>query len=249
MGYEFGGGVSASTSRRRWLAVLVAFVIGAALLLALPGPAEASGGGYTPPSISASPDGCSVDVTVTPGSQTVYVIIVPIYRTGSHWPDDYQFGNGMPAPQTFTFDGLQPGSYKAKAVVTRYPFLLETDFTISPNDCHPSFANGNFSGTVECTAACTVAVKPIEGEEKAHIEVNSNEFFKINLLLTDWKPPGQTFVKVEGSDGKDGFLPKCGNNGKSGTNCYHVNTIKVQGKKALDFDVFWDDGDPRFKFG
>jgi hypothetical protein len=245
-GNEVGESTAIGSTRRRWLAVLVAFILGAAVLFVSAGQADAT----TPPSISFATDHCSVDVTVTQGSQTVYVVIVPIFRTDPLSLIDYQWGNGSAAPETFTFNGLQPGPYKATAVVTKPPYVLATSFDIDPNQCMPTFEGDDFTATLKCTGPCTAEQIFDGGPEFLDLRVNSNSPFTITAKYTVWGPPGKAYVDVsEAPAGKNGLLPACGKNGKSGTNCFHVNTVKVGGQKALQYDVFWDDNDPRLKFG
>jgi hypothetical protein len=238
------------SSRRRWLAVLLAFLIGAAMLFASAGRADADG--FSLPSLTATPNGCSVDITVESGSFYIFIYRVDVFQQW-HLVDRTDFDPTWIEPggsEHYTIDDLTPGTYVA--VAEPLVFLLDP-FTISPDDCHPTFSGDGFTGQIFCTGDCSVVVNP-PGDGVADLTINTSAFFKLVLTTTDkdhTNPPGKSFVVDDKNnngafDNDDIQLAKCGSKGSnSGENCVHINAVKGG---FTQYTVFYDH-DPRLKFG
>lgn len=244
-GYGMGGDTVADHSPRlRWIAVLLAFVIAAAMLFGSAARAEADGFSFS--DLTATPDGCSVDVTVTAGSLftefPLFVYKVGVFEhltlVGSDTNPEF-----LHAGETalYTISGLTPGTYKAVAIP---PIYLFDTFTISPDDCHPSFEGDGFTGQLFCTDDCDFTVHNTGDDPDVTIDTDAK--FSLIIKLDEKGIPGKSFVEVLSADGTqvEDILDKCGKGTKAAkTQCVHISNSGGQ----LTYTVFYDD-DPRFKF-
>lgn len=272
IGYGVGGGATGiESTQRRWLAVLLAFLLGAAMVLVVATPANAI---HDPHAASLSVDytlgDCKADVTFTHpadhgdghhrfdivqleirlqgGGATLTSIIPPAAAVRLEPGESHEvLGVSVPA-----------GEYSAEAFA-RYGVAHETDPVGGANPIHgfetvtsASFTvdceieGEGYTGEITCEGSCTVGVNPNSGAI-ADLGVATTNPFVLVIVTDDKGPsPGKASVEVLDNAPKfEGFLPKCGEKGtEPTTNCVHIN--RVNGNHT-EYTIFFDD-DPRFKF-
>lgn len=262
-GYGLGGGATViESTRRRWLIVLLTFLLGAAMVLVAASPAEAAIAGHNEGTVSEDyVSGCSVDVTFANTNRAGEHHFYEITSWGIR-----EAGGGatlatLPLPQPNLGAGaevtenasLPAGVYDAEAFAvysvrhtdmgvleqSAIPVMSLPPFSV---DC-ADFTGPGFTGEIACEGECVVEVTSGEGQDP-EVTVATSQPFKLVITTEEKGPsPGQAFVEITEAGDKDGILPNCGASGDT-TNCVQIR--RVQGNHT-QYCVFFD-GDPRFRF-
>jgi hypothetical protein len=271
-GYVIGGSAALDNTRRRWLAVLLAFSIGMAMVLVAASPAAAHPDAMHSGRIAAAGGECSAVITLSNDAHDnadMKIVSLEVFDGATEVWDVYD-GGGFDFPQfvqwdepderDFDVEGLEAGSYRAEAFVEwegdGLDQALEANFDVDCNileiiECVGSACESFNDPNEEWSASCegcsgSVVIREPNGD-LADVQVTGSTAFSLTLTSTGkGTNPGKASVEVIDNAPKfEGLLPACGRNGTEPiTNCVHIN--RVNGNHT-EYTIFFDD-DPRFRF-
>jgi hypothetical protein len=271
-GYVIGGSAALDNTRRRWLAVLLAFSIGMAMVLVAASPAAAHPDAMHSGRIATAGGECSAVITLSNDAHDnadMKIVSLEVFDGATEVWDVYD-GGGFDFPQfvqwdepderDFDVEELEAGSYRAEAFVEwegdGLDQELEANFDVDCNileiiECVgsacESFSDPNEDWSATCEGCSgSVVIREPDGNV-ADVQVTGSNPFTI-VLTTDGKGPSPGSAAVDKLNDAGEFiktLPPCGKKGtEPTTDCVHIN--RVNGNHT-QFTIFFTD-DPRFRF-